>query len=242
MAHFYIDESLETPARGASVTVTGTEARHAVTVGRLRVGESIRVGNGRGLVVAGTVTAAEPSQFTLAVEEAEVHEEPAPQVWLAQALAKNDRDELAIQMATELGVDGVVPWAAGRSVVKWEGAKVRKNLDRWRAILHEASKQSVRAFVPQLGDLVTTKGLAALAADYDTLVLDPAAPQRLTEVRGGVRDILIIVGPEGGIAPSEFAALEAAGASRVRLGETVLRTSTAGPAAIAVLAARLGRW
>lgn len=242
MAHFYIDPALESSAPGANVTVAGTEARHAVTVGRLRVGEPIRVGNGRGLVVTGTVTAAEPAAFTLAVENAETHEEPAPQLWLAQALAKNDRDELAIQMATELGVDGVVPWAAGRSIVKWEGAKVRKHRDRWRSILHEASKQSMRAFVPQLGELVSTKGLAALAVDYDALVLDPAAPERLAEVRGGVRDILIIVGPEGGIAPGEFAALEASGASRRRLGDTVLRTSTAGPAAIAALAPRLGRW
>ena len=242
MAHFYIDGALESAEPGSTVTVTGTEARHAVTVGRLRVGESTRVGNGRGLVVTGAVTAAEPTAFTLVVETVREHEPPRPQVWLAQALAKNDRDELAIQMATELGVDGVLPWAAGRSIVKWEGAKVRKHLDRWRSILHEASKQSMRAFVPRLGDLTTTKALAALAADYDTLVLDPAAHERLADVRPGVRDILIVVGPEGGIAPSELAALEAAGASRRRLGATVLRTSTAGPAAIAALAPRLGRW
>lgn len=227
---------------GARVTVGGTEARHAVTVGRLRVGETIRVGNGKGLVVTGVVAAAEPGEFTITVSDTVEHARPEPQLWLAQALAKNDRDELAIQMATELGVDGVIPWAAARSIVKWEGPKVRKHLDRWMAILHEASKQSMRSHLPELEGLVTTKALAATAADFDTYVLDPAAPEPLSTVRPGVRDVLLVVGPEGGIAPSEFAALEAVGASRRRLGDTVLRTSTAGPAGLAVLAAAFGRW
>src|SRR5690606_34500748 len=114
--------------------------------------------------------------------------------------------------------------------------------DRWSAILHEASKQSVRAHIPELENLTSLKALAAMAADFDTYVLDPAAPERLSGVRAGGRDILLIVCPEGGITPTEFAAFEAAGASRRRLGETVLRTSTAGPAAIAALSSGLGRW
>lgn len=242
MAHFYIDERLERAEEGASVSVAGSEARHAVTVGRLRVGETIRVGNGRGLVVSGTVVSAESAGFTVAVDDAVSHVPPEPQVWLAQALAKSNRDELAIQMATELGVDGVIPWAAGRSIVKWEGAKERKHLDRWAAILREASKQSVRPFVPRLGEPVSTKALVALAADFDAYVLDPAASARLADVRAGVRDILIIVGPEGGITPTELAAFEAVGGSRRRLGSTVLRTSTASPAALAALSVGLGRW
>lgn len=242
MAHFYIDRRLESTVVGARVTVSGTEARHAVAVGRLRVGESIRVGNGAGLIATGTVTAASPGEFTIEVTDVATRHRPEPQLWLAQALAKNDRDELAIQMATELGVDGVIPWAAQRSIVKWEGAKLRKHLDRWAAIVHEASKQSMRAHIPELEDLTSSKALAALAADFDSYVLDPAATDRLAQVRGGSRDILLIVGPEGGIAPAEFAAFEAAGASRRRLGDTVLRTSTAGAAGLATLAVTLGRW
>lgn len=242
MAHFYIDWRLDDATVGGRVTVEGTEARHAVTVGRLRVGETIRVGNARGLIVTGSVVAASPAEFTIEVTDATTIPRPEPGLWLAQALAKNDRDELAIQMATELGVDGVIPWAAGRSIVKWEGVKLRKHLDRWSAILHEASKQSVRAHIPELENLTTSKALAVMAADFDTYVLDPAATERLAGVRAGVRDILLIVGPEGGITPGESAAFEAAGASRRRLGDTVLRTSTAGPAAIAALSASLGRW
>lgn len=242
MAHFYIDSRLETSAVGARVTVEGTEARHAVTVGRLRVGEVIRVGNGKGLIVTGTVTATAPTEFSIDVTDVATTRRPEPQLWLAQALAKNDRDELAIQMATELGVDGVIPWAAQRSIVKWEGPKARKHLERWSAILHEASKQSVRAHVPELENLTSSKALAAIAADFDTYVLDPAATDRLAEVRGGVRDILLIVGPEGGITPAEFAQFEAAGASRRRLGREVLRTSTAGAAGLAALAVTLSRW
>lgn len=242
VAHFYIDPRLESTAVGAQVVVSGTEARHAVTVGRLRAGESIRVGNGTGLIATGTVIAASPTEFTIEVTDVAVMRRPEPQLWLAQALAKNDRDELAIQMATELGVDGVIPWAAQRSIVKWEGAKVRKHLDRWSAILHEAAKQSLRAYVPELEDLMSTKALVSLAGDFDTYVLDPVATERLAQVRPGVRDILLVVGPEGGIAPTEFAAFEAAGASRRRLGETVLRTSTAGAAGLATLAVTLDRW
>ncbi|MBX3093953.1 MAG: 16S rRNA (uracil(1498)-N(3))-methyltransferase [Cryobacterium sp.] len=242
MAHFYIDSRLESTTPGAQVTVSGTEARHAVTVGRLRAGESIRVGNGRGVIATGTVTATSPSEFTIEVTDVATQRRLEPQLWLAQALAKNDRDELAVQMATELGVDGVIPWAAQRSIVKWEGTKLSKHLDRWAAIVHEAAKQSVRAYVPELEDLKSTKSLASLAADFDTYVLDPAATERLAQVRPGVRDILLIVGPEGGIAPAEFALFETAGASRRRLGDSVLRTSTAGAAALATLAVNLGRW
>lgn len=242
MAHFYIDSRLESTAVGAQVTVSGPEARHAVTVGRLRSGESIRVGNGGGLIATGTVTATSPSEFTIEVTDVATQRRPEPQLWLAQALAKNDRDELAIQMATELGVDGVIPWAAQRSIVKWEGAKLRKHLDRWAAIVHEAAKQSVRAHVPELEDLKSSKALASLAADFDTYVLDPAATERLAQVRPGARDILLVVGPEGGIAPAEFAMFEAAGASRRRLGDSILRTSTAGAAGLATLAVNLGRW
>jgi 16S rRNA (uracil1498-N3)-methyltransferase len=242
VAHFYLSEELLAAEGGERVTVSGPEARHAVIVSRIAVGEPIAVGNGAGLVARGRVVSAEPTSFVVEVES--VIETPAatPAIWLAQALAKGDRDEHAVQQATELGVDGVIPWSAQRSIVRWEGAKLRKGHDRWAAIVREASKQSMRAWVPEVADLASTAVLAALAAETRMLVLEPTADASLTEFTPDGRDVVLVVGPEGGIAPAELSRLESAGSTLVRLGDTILRTSTAGPAAIAVLNARLQRW
>ena len=247
MAHFYLDESLVSAAVGDRISITGAEARHAVTVSRLGVGESISIGNGAGLVVAGVVVSAEHTE--LVVEVSAVTEVPraTPAVFLAQALAKGDRDELAVQVATELGIDGVIPWTAARSISRWEGAKVAKGRDRWAAVVREASKQSVRPWLPDVLDLVTTKQLARLASTDQAegvrmLVLEPTAATPLSALDFDGRDLVLVVGPEGGITPQELDALSAAGADIVRLGDEVLRTSTAGPAALAVLAVALGRW
>lgn len=236
---------------GAVVSVRGAEAKHAVTVSRIRPGEQLLLGNGAGLMLSGTVLQASAGELTLEVVEATVAEAPAPRILLVQALAKGDRDELAIQAATELGVDGVVPWAAARSVSRWEGAKVQKGRERWSSIVREASKQSIRPWLPVVEELASTKALAARAATTRMLLLEPTAGARLTELvldgangsdSGPAEDILMVVGPEGGIAPSELDLLQSAGATPVRLGTTVLRTSTAGPAALVILNQALGRW
>lgn len=253
VAHFYLSEELVSAVVGERVSVTGQEARHAVTVSRVTVGESISIGNGSGLMVSGTVVSAEPAEFVVEVSSVIEVAPTSPAIWLVQALAKGDRDEHAVQQATELGVDGIIPWSAQRSIVKWEGQKVRKGHDRWSAIVREASKQSMRAWVPEVGDLASTSVLVALAAEARMLVLEPTAGLALSELDmtavaeengapKSARDVVLIVGPEGGVAPSELSRLERAGATPVRLGDTILRTSTAGPAAIAVLSARLGRW
>jgi 16S rRNA (uracil1498-N3)-methyltransferase len=242
VAHFYLAEELEDAAPGDPVRLTGPEARHAVTVSRLRVGETIAVGNGRGLVVTGPIASAEHAELVLTAGTVERIERAGVAVILAQALAKGDRDELAVQAATELGVDAVIPWAAGRSISRWEGAKVQKGVDRWIAVTREAAKQSMRPWLPDVLDLVTTKQLARLASETRMIVLEPTASIRLTALDLDGRDLLVVVGPEGGLSPDEVDSLAAAGAEPVRLGDEVLRTSTAGPAAIAVLNAKLGRW
>jgi 16S rRNA (uracil1498-N3)-methyltransferase len=247
MAHFFLSESLgasAVPAVGGTVSLTGAEAKHAVTVSRVRPGETLLLGNGAGLMLGVTVLTAEPAELTARVDTVSLTPPAAPRIVLVQALAKGDRDELAVQAATELGIDGVVPWAASRSVARWEGVKVAKGQARWAAIVREASKQSIRPWLPEVAALTTTKQLAALAATTRMLLLEPTASARLTTIGAPTddRDIVLVVGPEGGIAPSELDILEQAGASRVRLGDTVLRTSTAGPAAVAILNATLGRW
>jgi 16S rRNA (uracil1498-N3)-methyltransferase len=243
VAHFYLSEDLaDDVVVGGTAQLVGTEARHAVTVSRLQVGERVEIGNGAGLRVVGPITRAEPALLEIQVDGVVAEPSPAPGIWLAQALAKGDRDELAVQAATELGVDGVIPWSAQRSISRWEGAKVAKGHARWEAIVREATKQSIRAFLPEVAELVSTKQLAQLAEATRMVVLDPTGEQALTELEFDERDVVLVVGPEGGVSPSELDLLRSAGATVVRLGTTVLRTSTAGPAAIAVLSAKLGRW
>lgn len=241
MASLYLTQDLAAARVGGRVEVTGDEARHALQVARIRPGERIAVGDGRGTLVRGEVVAAEPGVLAVGVDEVAHEPEPVPQLWLAQALAKGDRDELAVQAATELGVAGVVPWAAERSVTRWEGPKIARNQERWATIVREASKQAIRARVPEVAPLATTAQLAALPGL--TVVLEPTARAALTEVPlDGVGRVTLVVGPEGGIAPRELDRLTDAGAVLARLGSEVLRTSTAGPAALALLNVRLGRW
>ena len=237
MASLYLSAALESAAVGSVVVLLGEDAKHAVTVARTRVGERLSIGNGRGLIVSGPVTAVAPGELSLLVEAAREEPRPAPELWLVQALAKGDRDELAVQAATELGASGVIPWSAERSVTRWDAAKAEKGRARWEAIVREASKQSIRAWVPSVEPLHTPKQLSALET---VLVLDPTATTPLTTVElPESGSIHLVVGPEGGISEREF---ELIGGVRVRLGAEVLRTSTAGPAALAVLNARLGRW
>ncbi|WP_144715526.1 16S rRNA (uracil(1498)-N(3))-methyltransferase [Curtobacterium pusillum] len=246
MASLYLVETLDGVAAGDSVALDGAEGRHAVSVARVRVGESLRLGDGRGTVVTGTVAELGKDALTLSVSSVVVDEPDFPSLTLVQALAKGGRDEMAVQAATEIGVDRIVPWSAARSVSRWDGPKVEKGRARWAAIAHEASKQAVRSRVPVVDAPVTTAQLAAgvVPGSGAALVLDPVGDVRLSawEPPAGVTEIVLVVGPEGGIDGSEFDRLVAAGAVRVRLGDTVLRTSTAGPAALAVLQTRLGRW
>ena len=241
MASLYLVPGFDRDAAvGSVVTLGGDEGRHAIAVARVRVGERLSIGDGAGTVVSGPVVAVTGTVLELSVEEVARHEPPRPALWLAQALAKGDRDELAVQAATELGVSGVIPWAAERSVSRWEGPKAAKGRDRWAAIVREASKQSIRPFVPEVDPVATTASLAKLPGQV--LVLVPGAELALTAAPLDEARVTLVVGPEGGTSPRELETLVAGGATPVRLGAEVLRTSTAGPAALAVLNARLGRW
>lgn len=256
MANLYFDESLGGTAPGALITVSGDDGRHAVRVSRLRLGEQTIVGNGRGLRAHGVVEHLEKDSFDMRVERVEEVPQRERRVVLVQALAKGDRDERAVEQATEFGVDGIIPWQAERSVSRWSGEKAEKGRQKWARIAREASKQSMRAWVPEVGEIATTKALGNL--DGHVLVLHPRGTQRLSEwAAPDDRDIYLVVGPEGGLSDQELDSLETSVASApggsatpqtpaerriVLLGEDVLRTSSAGPAALAVLNAKLGRW
>lgn len=239
--HFVVpDAGASNP--GDQVVLTGPEAHHAAAVRRVRPGEEVTVGDGSGVWLTGTVVSTAPREVVVEVTARREVAAPRPRLVLVQALAKGDRDELAIQAATELGADEIVPWQAARSVSRWDAAKAVKGVARWSTIVREAAKQAHRPWLPRVTAPVTTAQLAARAAASLVLVLEPTASAPLSAIDPDDREIILVVGPEGGIAPDELDALEAAGARPVRLGDTVLRTSTAGPAALALLNARLGRW
>jgi 16S rRNA (uracil1498-N3)-methyltransferase len=211
----------------------------------MRVGEGIQLSDGKGLRVRGQVSALGNSSLTVSVESVEQESQPLVGLTIIQALAKGDRDELSVQAATELGCWAVVPWQAERSISKWEGAKIAKSVDRWQTIVSEAAKQSLRVFEPQVAQPLGSKQLVASVKEYDlVLVLDPTAEKGLGSLALDLshKSVAIVVGPEGGISDHELEALEDSGAVRVHLGAPILRTSTAGVAAIAVIQAKLGLW
>lgn len=249
MAHLYYAENEPTESfrLGASLTVTGDEAHHAVKVSRLGQGERIRVGNGAGVIVSGVVSCVERTSFSLTIDE--IHTTPAPvqRVWLVQALAKGDRAERAVEQATELGVFGIIPWQSERSVSRWDRGKENKGRAKWARIAREAAKQSMRPWVPTLLALTHTQQIPDLARKRDAViaVLDPAAEDRLTEWlsrQAESAEMFLCVGPEGGISEKERQYLEEHGGSLLRLGTEVLRTSSAGAAALAAWNVVTGRW
>lgn len=216
-----------------SEQLTDAEAKHAKSL-RLSVGEEIVITNGAGFCVLATMTS--ESDFRIA-SEFEV-EKPKIAFHLIQALAKSDRDEMALQAACELGVSSVTPWESSRSIVKWDG-KAEKNRERWQQIALSAMKQSQQAWLPQVNPLSKTKQLKPAGRG---LVLVPGVSNTLGESVTGASEVTLVVGPEGGLSDSEVEVLTSQGFTPVRLGQSVLRTSTAGPAAIAALQFALGNW
>lgn len=248
---FHLVPGLDGVRPGGTVTVTGEEAHHAVAVRRLRRGERLALTDGRGTVALGVVRDTARNELTVEVTDVRADPEPDPRLVVVQALPKGDRGELAVSLLTEVGVARIVPWSAARSVTVWRGERGQRALARWRATAREAAKQARRPWLPEVTGLATTADLAAVLAAADlAVVLHEAADTRLGEVSlpaasAGAADaaeVVVVVGPEGGLTEAELAGLGTAGAVPVRLGAEVLRTSTAGLAACAALLARSDRW
>lgn len=243
---FYIDAL---PAVGELAVVDGDEGFHASNVRRIRPGERIDLSDGAGALANCVVEDAAKGVLTARVEALQTIAAPIPAVTVVQALPKSDRSELAIELATEAGADGFVAWQAARCVARWDGAaKVDKGLRRWRAVARAAARQSRRPRVPDVVALVSTAELVRRVADVTgaggmALALHEAAGEPLVDIAFGDADpLLLIVGPEGGITDDEIDELRAVGALAVRLGPSVLRTSTAAAVALGALGALTPRW
>jgi 16S rRNA (uracil1498-N3)-methyltransferase len=241
--HLLPTDALAGRGVGDVVVLDGPEGRHAATVRRTRVGEHLLLTDGGGLRIEAEVVSVGSGTLDLRVVSVTSDPEPSPRLVLVQALAKNDRDDQAIEAATECGVDEVVPWQASRSVVQWRGERGDKAWRKWDAVLVAATKQSRRTRRPVLAPAATSAQLSArIGAAAAAFVLHEDARMPLAGVTlPASGDVVVVVGPEGGISPEELAAFEAAGGVAVRLGDTVLRSSSAGPAALAVLSA-MSRW
>lgn len=227
---------------GATVRLTGDEARHAAVVRRIRPGEQVVLTDGAGTAAVCEVTGAEKSLLVATVLSVSHQELAGPRLTVVQAIPKGERAELAVEVLTEVGVDRIVPWAASRCVGVWRGERAAKSLVKWRTTAREAAKQSRRWWFPEVTDQTSTHDVATLLGEADlAVVLHEEADTPLAALQ--VPDtgaVVVVVGPEGGIDPAELDAF--VGASVVRLGPTVLRTSTAGVAAAAVLLSRTPRW
>ncbi|MET8688088.1 16S rRNA (uracil(1498)-N(3))-methyltransferase [Streptomyces sp. NPDC004732] len=224
----------------------GPEGRHAVSVKRLHAGEDVVLTDGAGRWAHGVVVAAEgKDRLVVALDAVAEEAAQSPRITVVQALPKGDRGELAVETMTETGVDAVVPWAASRCITQWKGDRGLKALAKWRATAREAGKQSRRVRFPEIADAASTKQVAALLAGADFAAVlheegssDPLATADLP----AAGHIVLVVGPEGGVSPAELAVFAESGAKPYRLGRSVLRTSTAGTAATALLLGRTGRW
>ncbi|NXY96712.1 16S rRNA (uracil(1498)-N(3))-methyltransferase [Streptomyces sp. BR123] len=238
----------EVPA-GPEFVLDGPEGRHAVSVKRLNPGEDVVLTDGAGRWTEGVVKAAEGKDRLVVADLRTIREEPAPtvRITVVQALPKGDRGELAVETMTETGVDAIVPWQASRCITQWRGDRGAKSLAKWRNTAREAGKQSRRVRFPEVAEAMTTKQVAALLADADLAAVlhedrnHPSGALATADLPAA-GSIVLVVGPEGGVSPEELALFAEAGARPLRLGPSVLRTSTAGTAAAAVLLARTGRW
>ncbi|MEU9720976.1 16S rRNA (uracil(1498)-N(3))-methyltransferase [Streptomyces sp. NPDC047976] len=238
----------EVPA-GPEFVLDGPEGRHAVSVKRLNPGEDVVLTDGRGRWAEGVVKAAEGKDRLVVTDLESVLEEPEPDVRITvvQALPKGDRGEVAVETMTETGVDAIVPWQASRCITQWRGDRGAKSLAKWRSTARESGKQSRRVRFPEVAEAMSTKQVAALLAQADLAVVlhedrDTPSAALATAPLPEKGSVVLVVGPEGGVSPEELAVFAEAGAAPYRLGRSVLRTSTAGTAATAVLLARTGRW
>jgi len=225
------------------IEVSGDEAHHAIKVLRITVGEEILLSDGVGNWVRASVENIEKKAFTAKVLEHGLQPEKSPRLIVVQGLPKSDRVKDAIEILVESGVDLIIPWQADRSISKWR----QDSLDKWQSAVVAATKQSRRFRKPEIIDGLTLSQLLEIESENSAvLVMHESATTKLSEVVtskfGGMSEIIIVIGPEGGISESELSILESAGAHIVGLGPEVFRSAHAGGAALSAVSALIGRW
>lgn len=227
---------------GNELELPETAAAHLTRVLRLQSGDSCVVFDGRGHEADAQLMAIDKRGARVRIGEVRAPANESPlRITLLQGVARGEKMDLILQKGTELGVSAFVPVFSDRSEVKLEGTRATKRLEHWRGVVVSACEQSGRAWVPEVRPPIALANALTALAPATRLLLDPFATMSCrTALATGQHDIVLAVGPEGGWSPQDRSLLEAQGFLGVRLGPRVLRTETAGLAAIAALQALHG--
>ena len=228
-------------SNGSTQTLDKEEAHHAIKVLRLKLGEVIKISDGVKKWVSGPIIEISKKDLTISVSEKGEFEEKFPELVLVQAVTKSDRNKEMLELVVEAGVDRIIPWQAERSISKWQSDSAQK----WEISIKEACKQARQIRLPKLMPMLTTAGVVQLLSkDAQAIVFHESAAEKFAQLQltDSLKSIFLVIGPEGGISPSELSIFENGGGKIFRLGETVLRSAHAGFAAISAVQTKLGRW
>lgn len=234
---FFVDHL----SAGATQELSGDEAHHAVSVMRLTIGEQIKIADGSGNWVSGTITEVGKKNLKIEIADRGSTNSGKPELIVVQAVTKSDRTKELLELLTVAGADQIIPWQAERCISKWQDDSAAK----WQVSIKEAAKQARRVKLPALSDAVSTNQLVKLFNTMDkAIILHESATNKISEINlsNEMERIFIVIGPEGGITDAEITQLASVGAVTARMGDLVLRSAHAGFAALAAIQSRIGRW
>lgn len=234
---FFVDQL----SAGTTQELGGDEGHHAVAVMRLGIGEQIKIADGAGNWVSGTITEVNKKSLKIDVAQRGSAQAGKPELIVVQAVTKSDRTKEMLELLTVGGADQIIPWQAERCISKWKSDSAQK----WQSAIKDAAKQSRRVKLPVLGDEVTTNQLIKLFQPADKVViLHESADTGISQLNlsNEFARVILIIGPEGGVSDNEISQLESAGAVTARMGELVLRSAHAGFAALSAVQSSIGRW
>ncbi|GAB3349177.1 16S rRNA (uracil(1498)-N(3))-methyltransferase [Lysobacter tyrosinilyticus] len=240
LTRVHVDTAL---SPGAELDLPEGVAAHLSRVLRLSIGDECVLFNGDGHDYLARIVTQDKRGLRVAVSGSQpVDNESSLRLVLLQGVARGEKMDLILQKATELGVASIAPLWSQRSEVKLDGARAEKRLAHWRGVVASACEQCGRARVPEVAAPVSlAAAVDALAAGGLRLILDPEGELALSQLSAQAdTTVVLAVGPEGGWSPTDREQLRAAGFQGMKLGPRILRTETAGLAAIAALQSRLG--
>ena len=238
LSTFFVAEGTDFSAN--QIEVDGDEAHHGVNVLRLKTSEEVKISDGVGNWGVGTVSQINKKSFTVEILDRGFEPASKQRVVVVQAILKNDANKEAVDFLTQVGADEIIPWQSQHSIGKIDD----KSLGKWQSTARESSRQSRRVRIPVISNADSTESLISKIKGLQNIfVLHESAENRLSQIEiNQEADVILIVGPEGGLSEIEVNTFVAAGAKVVRLGESVLRAANAGAAAVSVVMSRTGKW
>ncbi len=239
MQHFFVTPD---QVQGDRITILGSDVNHMKNVLRMHIGEQVTINDGNNISYLCRVESYQEDSAILHIEEEQMTDtELSSRIYLFQGLPKQDKMELIVQKAVELGVYEVIPVATKRAVVKLDEKKALKKVARWQQIAEGAAKQAARGYIPKVHDLMNYKEALSYAEDLDVVFIPYELAEGMKETKRLIEEIHpgesigIFIGPEGGFEVEEVEAAIAMGAKSITLGKRILRTETAGLTTLSIL-------